>query len=79
LAVSAAPHRADRSDDISDNFDHISYAFYESASWRPILIGFPDQQEVPMRNASIILVAIVALSAPVAGAQEKGATPQDVV
>jgi signal transduction histidine kinase len=32
-----------------------------------------------MRKASIILAAVVALSAPVAGAQEKGATPQDVI
>ena len=32
-----------------------------------------------MRKASIILAAVVALSAPVAGAQEKAATPQDVV
>src|SRR5690349_18773008 len=32
-----------------------------------------------MCKASIILAAVVALSAPVAGAQEKGATPQDVV
>jgi hypothetical protein len=39
----------------------------------------PDQQEVTMRKATIILAAVLTFAAPVAGAQEKGATPQDVV
>ena len=32
-----------------------------------------------MRKATIILAAVLTFAAPVAGAQEKGATPQDVV
>ena len=32
-----------------------------------------------MRKATIILASVLTLSVPVAGAQEKGATPQDVI
>jgi len=32
-----------------------------------------------MRKATIILAAVLTFAAPVAGAQEKGATPQDVI
>src|SRR4051812_4188801 len=39
----------------------------------------PDQQEVTMRKATIILASVLTLSVSGAWAMEKGATPQDVV